>query len=45
MELKQIVMLSVLIGVAVIGSGLLVYILSNLDKNGDDEEGNGHGGH
>lgn len=48
MEIKQIVMLTVLLGVAVIGSGVIVYILANLDKNDDDNNGtedNGHGGH
>lgn len=45
MEPKQLIMLIALLAIAVIGSGALVYILNNLDKdedeNGDD---NGHGG-
>lgn len=49
MELKQIIMLTVLLTVALVGSGALVYILNSLDKE-DDENSNGdenghHGGH
>ncbi|MCC5875660.1 MAG: hypothetical protein JJU11_05515 [Candidatus Sumerlaeia bacterium] len=47
MEPKQIIMLIALLAIAFIGSGALIYIIKNLDKdedgNGDDQ--GGHGGH
>ena len=38
MELKQIVMLGLLLGVAVIGSAVVIYVLSHLDKNEEEKE-------
>jgi hypothetical protein len=39
MEFKQIMMLSILLLAAVIGSAYLIYVLETLDK---DDDSNGH---
>ncbi len=47
MEPRDYIMLGLLVGIAVVGSAILVYVLRNLDKeNGNgssSEQGGGHG--
>ncbi|MCC6545987.1 hypothetical protein IT570_02375 [Candidatus Sumerlaeota bacterium] len=45
MELKQMVMLGVLLTVAVVGSAFIIYVLSHLDKDEEEDEHKDADGH
>lgn len=45
MEVKELVMLIVLLAVAFIGSGTLVYVMQSLDKEDDNNNDGGGSGH
>lgn len=45
MEPKEYVLLGILISIAVIGSGILIYVLESLDKEDEKEDENQHHHH